>query len=48
MIDAPAGEHSVKPAAFHEIIEAMYPSLPKLEMFARANRPGWDTWGAET
>ena len=46
-ISAPAGEHSVKPDIFHEIIERMFPSLPKLEMFARRNRPGWDSWGAE-
>jgi N6-adenosine-specific RNA methylase IME4 len=26
----------------------MYPALPKLEMFARQRRPGWDVWGIET
>jgi N6-adenosine-specific RNA methylase IME4 len=47
VIHAPAGRHSEKPAVFYEIIERMFPSLPKLEMFARAGRAGWDQWGAE-
>jgi hypothetical protein len=25
----------------------MYPELPKIELFARAERPGWTTWGNE-
>jgi hypothetical protein len=25
----------------------MYPSLPRIELFARARRPGWEPWGAE-
>jgi N6-adenosine-specific RNA methylase IME4 len=25
----------------------MYPELPKIELFARARRPGWDCWGNE-
>lgn len=37
--------HSVKPIRFYEIIEAMYPTLPKLEMFARSPRSGWQAWG---
>lgn len=47
VIEAPLGEHSAKPAAFAEMIEEMFPSLPALEMFARAPRMGWDTWGNE-
>lgn len=38
-------EHSAKPEAFYEIIERMYPALPKLEMFCRSPRAGWDVWG---
>jgi N6-adenosine-specific RNA methylase IME4 len=45
VIVAPRGEHSVKPSAAYEIIEAMYPSLPKVELFARATREGWAAWG---
>jgi len=29
------------------MIERLWPNTPKLEMFARKERPGWDTWGAE-
>lgn len=39
------GGHSAKPAAFAEMIERMYPELPKLEMFCRAPRDGWRVWG---
>jgi len=41
-------EHSRKLEASYAIVEAMYPSLPKLELFARRQRPGWDVWGNET
>jgi N6-adenosine-specific RNA methylase IME4 len=40
-------EHSRKPEARYAIIESMYPELPKLELFARHARPGWDCWGNE-
>jgi len=40
-------EHSRKPDEVHELIERMYPELPKLELFARKARPGWDVWGNE-
>jgi N6-adenosine-specific RNA methylase IME4 len=36
--------HSVKPAAFYEIIETLTPG-PRLEMFARRARNGWKRWG---
>jgi N6-adenosine-specific RNA methylase IME4 len=38
-------QHSAKPAEVAELIEAMYPDLPKLEMFCRSPRDGWDAWG---
>jgi N6-adenosine-specific RNA methylase IME4/ParB-like chromosome segregation protein Spo0J len=41
-------EHSRKPEAAYAMIERMYPALPKLELFARQARPGWDVWGNET
>jgi N6-adenosine-specific RNA methylase IME4 len=47
VISAPSGRHSEKPPAFAEMIEEMFPSLPRLEMFARGPRPGWDVWGNE-
>jgi N6-adenosine-specific RNA methylase IME4 len=45
VIEAPRGKHSQKPARFHELIEAMYPEFPKLELFARAPRAGWQSFG---
>ena len=38
--------HSRKPEAFFEKVERMCPGS-KLELFARARRPGWTTWGLE-
>lgn len=38
--------HSAKPEAFLDMVERVSPS-PHLEMFARRNRLGWDTWGNE-
>lgn len=40
------GQHSAKPEAFLDIVERVSPA-PRLEMFARRNRLGWDTWGHE-
>jgi N6-adenosine-specific RNA methylase IME4 len=45
VINAPVGEHSAKPEAFYGLIERMYAGLPKAELFARAERPGWHHWG---
>lgn len=41
------GAHSAKPEAFLDIVERVSPA-PRLEMFARRNRLGWDTWGNES
>lgn len=40
----PRGAHSVKPAAAYDLIERVSPA-PRLELFARAPRLGWDSWG---
>jgi N6-adenosine-specific RNA methylase IME4 len=48
LIEAPRGaEHSRKPDAFYELIESYFPTLPKIELFARKARAGWDCWGDE-
>lgn len=47
VVTAAQGRHSRKPDEFAEMIEAMFPNVPKLEMFARGPRPGWDVWGSE-
>jgi N6-adenosine-specific RNA methylase IME4 len=41
---APVGEHSEKPEESFELMEARSQG-PRLEMFARNRRRGWDTWG---
>ncbi len=38
--------HSAKPEAFLDLVESISPG-PYLEMFARRQRLGWDTWGDE-
>ena len=47
VVEAPRGRHSEKPACFAEIIARLFPSTPKVELFARTARPGWDVWGNE-
>ena len=45
---APVGEHSEKPEAILQIIEAYFPTMPKIELNRRGRpRPGWDAWGNE-
>jgi N6-adenosine-specific RNA methylase IME4 len=39
-------DHSTKPDAFYDLVERVSPE-PRLEMFARRQRLGWDTWGNE-
>lgn len=45
-IVAPRGRHSEKPAQLLEIAERVSPT-PRVELFARRRRPGWDAWGKE-
>ncbi len=45
---APPREHSRKPDEVQDALDAMYPGLAKLEMYARGARSGWDSWGLET
>jgi N6-adenosine-specific RNA methylase IME4 len=44
VIHAPRTRHSQKPDAFMDLVERVSPG-PRLEMFARRQRIGWDTWG---
>jgi len=43
---APVGEHSVKPDEAYALVERLS-SGPRLELFARRRRPGWEAWGNE-
>jgi N6-adenosine-specific RNA methylase IME4 len=47
LIEEPRERHSEKPEAFYQLIETYFPTLPKLEMFARNSRDGWECWGIE-
>jgi N6-adenosine-specific RNA methylase IME4 len=47
VIEAPRREDSQKPDEAYELIERMYPDLPKMELFARQARQGRDCWGNE-
>lgn len=46
-IISPVREHSRKPDEQYGKIERLYPNTKKLELFARHERPGWDSWGNE-
>ncbi len=46
-ITATRGQHSAKPFCFREMIEHMFPHLPRVELFARDKFSGWDSWGNE-
>jgi N6-adenosine-specific RNA methylase IME4 len=42
------GRHSAKPEHFREIIDTMYPTGPRVELFRRGTAPeGWTAWGNE-
>lgn len=47
--EAPPRErrHSSKPATLHDHVEKAWPAARKIELFARATRPGWETYGAD-
>ena len=41
-------EHSAKPETFRNIIETLYPSASKVELFARKQSEGWSAWGNQS
>ena len=46
LVVAQRREHSRKPDCIHDRIEALVPG-PRVELFGRAPRAGWDLWGDE-
>ena len=47
LIISPIEAHSKKPDIVREKITALMGDLPKIELFARKESPGWDIWGNE-
>ena len=50
IIAAPVTRHSSKPQAFFDLVEPICDRCdltPRLELFAREQRDGWDAWGDE-
>ena len=47
VFERPVGRHSEKPECFADMITAIFPTTPKLEMFGRNGRVGWDVMGNE-
>lgn len=45
VIRCPRGRHSAKPEHVRDWIAEWYPDVPKLEMFSRLKRPGWEVFG---
>ncbi|MEG3637675.1 Spo0J and IME4 domain-containing protein [Magnetococcus sp. PR-3] len=45
--NAPRREHSRKPNEFYDLIRRVSPS-PRIDLFSREQREGFDTWGAES
>lgn len=47
LIMAAVRDHSRKPLVFRAMIERIFPTLPKIELFARTPAPGWFQYGKE-
>ena len=44
---AKRGRHSEKPEIAYELLERMWPTVTRIELFARKARHGWAAWGLE-
>ena len=47
LIVSPVERHSKKPDEARDRIEALMGDLPRIELFARQETPGWEVWGNE-
>ena len=47
LVSCKVGRHSVKPAIIRNLIVEMFPHHRRIELFARGQFQGWDTWGNE-
>lgn len=48
IIDTPIRKHSQKPDIVRDKIIRLCGDIPRIELFARKQVPGWDSWGAES
>ena len=48
LFEAPVREHSRKPAGIRGQIETLFGDVPRIELFAREQTPGWDAWGNQS
>jgi N6-adenosine-specific RNA methylase IME4 len=47
LFDGLAREHSRKPERWYELVNERFPNVVKIDVFSRASRPGWISWGRE-
>ena len=47
MVKSERIRHSQKPQQVADRIVSMFPDCPRIELFARDAKPGWDVWGNE-
>lgn len=47
LIDSPRSRHSEKPSETRNRIVDLFGDLPRVELFAREKKEGWDSWGNE-
>ena len=47
VIETPIEEHSKKPEVIRELITRLVGELPRIELFCRFPKDGWDCWGNE-
>jgi N6-adenosine-specific RNA methylase IME4 len=47
VIEGPLREHSRKPDEAFEAADRLRPDVPRIELFSRQERPGWDVMGNE-
>ena len=47
LVISPVDQHSKKPDEVREKIAALMGDVPRIELFARQQTPGWDVWGNE-
>lgn len=47
VIEGPLREHSRKPEGAYAAAERLMPRAHRCDLFSRASRPGWESWGDE-